>query len=207
MGKGQGSGGARKGAGRKSKNPYVKRKTASWNVEEWIPKALQHLAKLKGIKSTSDIVNEALQALCYVHGLQALNWSSSDPDLYQTARWRFFSDDEMREIQEALADRRKYQGQPKDGTLHDVWLSAWQALEPQENVTSWRHSILDGPAATPLELPETAAELAPGTEQGAQSSDAAEHIQTMDLDAIEAMLVDFEQSLTQDDIENLLENQ
>ena len=55
-------GGAREGAGRKTKVPYTRRKTGAWNVEEWIPKALQEICREKGLKSASDVVNESLKS-------------------------------------------------------------------------------------------------------------------------------------------------
>lgn len=203
MVKGQGRGGARKGAGRKSKTPYVKRKTGSWNVEEWIPQALQQLAKEKGLDSASDIVNEVLRVVCYLHGLQANDWGHSQPDPYQTGRWRFFSDDEMREVVDALSTRWHGAGNPPKGPLHDVWLSALQALEPQQNDTSWRHSVLD----TPKEILPADPAPVPAENQTAdvpaQSVDAAAPPPNIDFAALENNLQDFEQFLEQEDKENL----
>lgn len=149
MEKGQGRGGSRPGAGRKSKNPYVRRKTGAWNVEEWIPLALQQLAKEKGIGSASDIVNEALKALCYLFGKREPGVWYAHPDRYKTARWRFFTDQELQELLEALGDRWGTQGRPHSGPLHDVWFSAWQALEPSENAQSFRGSLLDRQVPNP----------------------------------------------------------
>lgn len=217
MQKGQGHGGARRDAGRKTKTPYVKRKPASWNVEEWIPKALQQLARSRGIDpasktgkwlvSSSDIVNEALRALCILFGYQSLEWSTHRPDPYKTARWRFFSDAEMAEVHAALSQRWKEQGHPKTGALHDVWLSSWQAFEPQGDVTSWRGSILDAPAPIPAALPVPASEALPGIEEGERITEAAETASGIDFDTIETQLRSFEQLLEQPDDENEADNE
>ena len=137
-------GGARENAGRKTKAPYTRRKTGAWNVEAWIPPALQELSKEKGLKSASDIVNEALKSLCYLFGKRNPDrLSTDDVDPFKTARWRFFSDEELEEVVAAIRERYNSQGSPKSGPLKSVWMSSWEALEPPAGKVSWRHSVLD----------------------------------------------------------------
>lgn len=135
----QGRGGARPGAGRKPKTPGIKRQSTTWHVEEWIPQALQELAQEYGVDSTSDIVNEALKSVCLLHG-KSPSWESADPS--QTSRWRFFPDDELTEVLEALRTRFHAQKEDADTPLRRVWLSAWQALEPQADQPNHRPSVL-----------------------------------------------------------------
>lgn len=193
----KGRGGARKGAGRKSKSPYVKRKTGAWNVEAWIPPALQQLAKAKGLDSASDIVNEALRALCFLHGYQELEWLSRHPDPNKTARWRFFSEQELQEVVEALSVRWHGAGNPSQGPLHDVWLSAWNSLEPRDG-PNWRHSILESPNTTP-HMPVAGPGLSEGAQTPLELLDKAETLPPIDLETIETRLKAFEQALAQDE--------
>lgn len=134
-----GRGEYRKGTRRRNQKAYVIRKTAGWYIEDWIPPALRELAQEYSVDSPSDIVNDALKAVCYLHGKQA---GSQAADPYRTARWRYFSDRELHEIVDALGEKMTRLEKPGE-VLREVWMSAKQAMEPQAGSANWQKSVLN----------------------------------------------------------------
>ena len=68
--------------------------------------------------------------------------STGNPDPFQTARWRFFSDEEMKEVVEAIKDRFSATKGKPNPALKKVWVSAQEAFDPPVNSQTWRHSVL-----------------------------------------------------------------